>query len=118
MSETTEKRVQISISEQIELEQADQTKQTEQDKQTKKVKGTGQPKKAEETESFEQAVTELEEIVNKLEKGELTLDESIQYFQRGVELTKYCSKKLDEAERSITMLIEGEDGIIEKEMTV
>lgn len=67
--------------------------------------------------SFEQAVAELEEIVKKLEKGELTLEESIQYFQRGVELTRYCSKKLDEAERSITMLIEGEDGITEKKMT-
>lgn len=66
--------------------------------------------------TYEQAVAELEEIVKKLEKGELTLDESISCFQRGVELTKYCSKKLDEAERSITMLIEGENGIIEKEL--
>ncbi len=67
--------------------------------------------------TFEQAIAELEGIVKKLEKGELTLDESIGFFQRGVELTKYCNKKLDEAERSITMLIEGENGIIEKEMT-
>lgn len=66
--------------------------------------------------SFEQAVAELEEIVKKLEKGELTLEESIHFFQRGVELTRYCSKKLDDAERSITMLIEGEDGITEKKM--
>ncbi|MGE5614163.1 MAG: exodeoxyribonuclease VII small subunit [Bacillota bacterium] len=66
--------------------------------------------------SFEQAMAELEEIVKKLEKGELTLEDSINCFQRGVELTKYCSKKLDEAERSITMLIESENGIIEKEM--
>lgn len=68
--------------------------------------------------SYEQAVAELEEIVKKLEKGELTLDESINYFQRGVELTKHCRKKLDAAERSITMLIEGEDGITEKEISV
>jgi exodeoxyribonuclease VII small subunit len=66
--------------------------------------------------TFEQAVAELEEIVKKLEKGELTLDESISCFQRGVELTKYCSRKLDEAERSITMLIEGENGVVEKEL--
>lgn len=66
--------------------------------------------------SFEQAVAELEEIVKKLEKGELTLDDSISCFQRGVELTKFCSKKLDEAERSITMMIESENGIVEKEM--
>jgi exodeoxyribonuclease VII small subunit len=69
--------------------------------------------------SFEKAIAELEEIVKKLEKGELTLDESINCFQRGVELTKYCSKRLDEAERSITMLVEGENGqITEREMPV
>lgn len=69
--------------------------------------------------SFENSIAELEEIVKKLEKGELTLDESIDCFQRGVELTKYCSKRLDEAERSITMLVEGENGqITEKEMPV
>lgn len=68
--------------------------------------------------SFEQAVAELEDIVKRLEKGELTLDESINFFQRGVELTRYCNKKLDAAERSITMLIEGEDGVTEKEMPV
>ena len=69
--------------------------------------------------SFENAIAELEEIVKKLEKGELTLDESIKCFQRGIELTKYCSKRLDEAERSITMLVEGVNGqITENEMPV
>ncbi len=69
--------------------------------------------------SFEKAIEELEEIVKKLEKGELTLDESIEFFQRGVELTKYCSKRLDEAERSITILVESDNGqIVEKEMPV
>jgi exodeoxyribonuclease VII small subunit len=68
--------------------------------------------------TFENAIAELEVIVKKLEKGELTLDDSIGFFKRGVELTKYCNKKLDEAERSITMLVEGENGIIEKEMSV
>ncbi len=104
MSGMKEKSVQISISEEI--------VKTEQKEQS------GSIEHLEKKETFEQAVTDLEEIVNKLEKGELTLDESIQCFQRGVELTKYCSKKLDEAERSITMLIEGEDGIVEKEMPV
>lgn len=69
--------------------------------------------------SFEKSIEELEEIVKKLEKGELTLDESINCFQRGIELTKYCSKRLDEAERSITMLVEGENGqITENKMPV
>ena len=64
---------------------------------------------------FEQAVAELEEVVGKLEKGELTLDESIEFFQKGVELSKYCSKRLDEAERKITLLIEKENGEISEE---
>jgi len=69
--------------------------------------------------SFEKSIEELEEIVKKLEKGELTLEESIDCFKRGVELTKLCSNRLDEAERNITMLIEGEDGnITEKQMSV
>lgn len=67
--------------------------------------------------SFEQAITELEEIVGKLEKGELSLDESTDYFQRGVELSKFCSKRLDEAERKITLLIENQSGeLTEEEM--
>ncbi|NJD03549.1 MAG: exodeoxyribonuclease VII small subunit [Ruminiclostridium sp.] len=64
---------------------------------------------------FEQAIAELEEVVGKLEKGELTLDESIEFFQKGVELSKYCSKRLDEAERKITLLIEKENGEIAEE---
>lgn len=67
---------------------------------------------------FEQAIAELEEVVGKLEKGELTLDESIDYFQKGVELSKYCSKRLDEAERKITLLIEKENGeVLEEDMS-
>lgn len=67
--------------------------------------------------SFEKAVSELEGIVEKLEKGELTLDESIDFFKRGVELSRYCSKRLDEAERKITMLMENEKGeVVEKEL--
>lgn len=66
---------------------------------------------------FEQAMSELENVVEKLEKGELNLEESIEYFQKGVELSKYCSKQLDDAERRITLLIEKEnDGISEVEI--
>lgn len=57
--------------------------------------------------SFEQAISELEEVVTKLEDGEISLEESIEYFQKGVELSKMCNKKLDEAERKITMLLDG-----------
>jgi len=65
--------------------------------------------------SFEEAVSELEDIVEKLEKGDLTLDESIEFFQRGVELSKYCSKRLDEVEKKISILVMDENGLIKEE---
>lgn len=64
--------------------------------------------------SFEEAICELETIVKKLENGDLSLDESIEAFQKGIKLSKYCSKRLDEIERKITILIEGEDGKLEE----
>lgn len=65
--------------------------------------------------SFEKAISELEEIVQKLERGDLSLDESIEFFQKGIELSKFCSKKLDEIERKISILIEDEKGQIKEE---
>jgi len=65
--------------------------------------------------TFEEAINELEEIVQKLEKGELPLEESIEYFQRGIELSRDCTKKLDEIEKRITILIENEDGELVEE---
>lgn len=70
----------------------------------------------EKNKTFEEAMAELEEIVEKLEKGELPIDESIEYFQKGVELSRYCSKKLDEVEKKITLLIEKENGDIKEEI--
>jgi exodeoxyribonuclease VII small subunit len=60
--------------------------------------------------SFEEAIKELEAIVDKLEKGEIPLDESIEYFQKGMELSKYCTQKLNEVEKKISILIENEKG--------
>lgn len=59
--------------------------------------------------SYEAAIEELEGIIEKMEKGEMTLDESVKFFQRGIELSKFCSKKLDEVERKITILLEKSD---------
>jgi exodeoxyribonuclease VII small subunit len=65
--------------------------------------------------SFETAIAELEGVVQKLEKGELTLDASIDAFQQGIELTKYCNKRLDEVEKKISLLIETDNGeLLEK----
>jgi len=72
---------------------------------TKKVPGRGSGKPAE---SFEDALTRLEELVARLEKGGMTLDESVAAFKEGIQLVKYCSSRLDSAEQSIRKLIEEE----------
>lgn len=54
--------------------------------------------------SFEEAFKELEETVRQLEEGELTLDESITLFERGQELARYCSDKLEQAELKVSKL--------------
>ena len=58
---------------------------------------------------FEAALAELEQIVGKLERGELKLEESLRLFERGVELTKACRKSLDGAELKVKQLL-GDDG--------
>lgn len=62
--------------------------------------------------SFEAAYAELESIVNKLESGELSLDESVSLFERGRELSDYCQKILDGAELRVNQLTD--DGGIER----
>ena len=57
---------------------------------------------------FEDALAKLEEIVRKMEQGELTLDESLASFEEGIRLARLCSKKLDEAERRIEILLKKE----------
>lgn len=54
--------------------------------------------------TFENAMKRLEEIVNALEKNEVTLDESIKLFEEGTKLTAFCSKTLNEAQQKITEL--------------
>ena len=67
--------------------------------------------------SFEEAMMELEHIVDQLENGELSLEESLDFFQKGIEISRYCSKKLDEIEKQISILVEDEEGNIqEKEL--
>ncbi|HIC91927.1 MAG TPA: exodeoxyribonuclease VII small subunit [Syntrophaceae bacterium] len=61
-------------------------------------------------ESFENALKRLEEIVNKLESGDLPLDESLKIFEEGVKLSRFCAKKLDEAERKVELLLKNEEG--------
>lgn len=60
--------------------------------------------------SFEEAMFELEQIVSKLEQGEVSLEEAITNFQQGIELSRYCADKLDEAEKKISILLQDKDG--------
>ena len=60
--------------------------------------------------SFEDAMEQLEEIVRELESGELSLETAMKRFEAGVKLSKFCSDKLDETEKKITLLTENADG--------
>ncbi len=76
-------------------------------------------KKNDADKSFEDAMLELENIVSMLEKGDTTLEESIANFQQGIELSRYCTAKLDEAEKKISILLQDEEGkLIEKDFDI
>ena len=68
-----------------------------------------------EKKTFEQSITELEQIVAKLEGGSVTLDESLTLFEKGIKLSKSCQKMLDEAEKKVSILMTNEDGEVKKE---
>jgi exodeoxyribonuclease VII small subunit len=55
---------------------------------------------------FESAIAELEQIVKSLEEGDLTLERSLELYERGVSLSRFCHARLDEAERKIELLNE------------
>ena len=57
---------------------------------------------------LEKAMGELEEIVEQLESGELTLDNSLQQFEKGVKLSRECQSALTEAEQKVQILIDSE----------
>lgn len=63
--------------------------------------------------TFEEAMAQLEEIVRLLESGELGLEESLERFHLGMRLVRFCTQKLDEAEKRIDVLVEREDGRFE-----
>ena len=59
---------------------------------------------------FEQALAALEKIVERLEKGELTLEESLTLYEEGIRLSRLCHGKLEEAEGKIEMLLKDAKG--------
>jgi len=65
---------------------------------------------AKEKKKFEEAVEELERVVEQLESGELSLEDSLAAFENGVRLVKLCNQKLTEVERKIELLVKDKDG--------
>ena len=66
--------------------------------------------------TFEDSINELEEIVEKLEKGDCPLDEAVKLFEKGVKLSNECHKTLNEAEQKIKILTETDTkGEVEEE---
>ncbi|HET6593274.1 MAG TPA: exodeoxyribonuclease VII small subunit [Xanthomonadales bacterium] len=58
---------------------------------------------------FEKSLEELEALVEQLESGDLSLDQSLQQFKRGVELTRHCQGVLEKAQQSVEQLIDPSD---------
>jgi exodeoxyribonuclease VII small subunit len=65
--------------------------------------------------TYEEAFGELSELVEKLQQGDLPLEETITLYERGMRLSFQCEKFLDEADRRIEVLVRGEDGRLETE---
>ena len=60
--------------------------------------------------SFEDALRALEDVVRKLESGEVPLDDSISLYERGEQLRKHCQARLDAAQQRIERIVAGPDG--------
>lgn len=69
-------------------------------------------------ESFENKMKELEKIVAELEKGDLSLEESVTKFESGMKISKDCSKLLENAEKRITIILENNGEIKEEDFPI
>ena len=67
---------------------------------------------------FEDAMQKLEIIANELEKGDLSLEESVVKFEEGMKLSKQCSDMIEEAEKKITILLQKDGKLQEENSTV
>jgi exodeoxyribonuclease VII small subunit len=64
---------------------------------------------------FEEALQELETIVQRLEDGNLSLDESLALFEEGIKLSRLCSQRLGEAEKKVEVLLKNENGSLSRQ---
>jgi exodeoxyribonuclease VII small subunit len=60
--------------------------------------------------NFEEALRALEDVVRRLEAGDVPLDESIDLYERGEQLRRHCQQRLDAAEARIERIVQGPDG--------
>ncbi len=65
--------------------------------------------------SFEKALEDLEKIVEKLEKGGLSLSESLALFEKGVKLARFLREELEKAEKKVELLLKDEKGKVKQE---
>ena len=63
------------------------------------------PKRSQKLPDFETALAELETLVEKMEQGDQSLDESLKQFERGVQLTRSCQQSLKDAEQKVQILL-------------
>lgn len=66
------------------------------------------PQKTKTTQNFETSLSDLEKIVNELERGELPLEKQLKAFEKGVALSRECMEKLEEVEKRVEVLVESE----------
>ena len=65
--------------------------------------------KKEQLPDFEKSLEELENLVEQLESGDLSLDDSLKQFKRGVELTRHCQEVLEKAQQTVEKLVDNAD---------
>lgn len=66
-------------------------------------------KKQKDSIEFEASLQELESIVDRMEKGEMSLEQSLKDFERGVQLTRQCQQALKDAEQKVSILMKDDD---------
>jgi exodeoxyribonuclease VII small subunit len=59
---------------------------------------------------FEEAIADLEQVVEQLESGDLSLEDSLTAFEKGVGLVRYCNQKLSEVEKIVELLVKDKQG--------
>ena len=64
--------------------------------------------------NFEQSMKKLERILQELESGDLPLEKAMTKFEEGIQLSKFCTEKLDETEKKVTLLMQDNQGNIEE----